>query len=394
MADWFDFNKKAIDIALEEYKALRQEIILLIQQRGQLLTVGFAAVVTVAGIGLTSIANLPKTEITTKTTQEFTSQSQSNPTPTPQPITTEVLITEVTNLDPNTNKPIENSKTRTKTTKTTVTNKPLISQDRKEIDPSSFSIEPKLIPAIIFGIIIPISCLFIIFLWNGYAYRTAQIGRYISENIEIKINRHYFAEFLTKYKPMSWETYMQSETWHPMEGLLVGLVFGVIGIPSSTLPLFIFNIPSFVLAWYWWYLSPIITSGLLVVFIISVFGINKIRNSKNSKAIIANLEEINEDQEDPQTKLKPLKLLAWKDDASSIIEAKNYRTAQEISIVIEFLGDIFKNPIDNLENGQIEQRLQIIGAKNIADIAREVREDTNIPHDDKWNQFIARLIRL
>jgi hypothetical protein len=89
--------------------------------------------------------------------------------------------------------------------------------------------------------------------------------RYISENIEIKINRYYFAKFPTRYKPISWETYMQSERWSPEEGFFVGLVFGGIGIPSSISPLLILKIPCFVAAWYWWYLSPIITVFFAIV---------------------------------------------------------------------------------------------------------------------------------
>jgi hypothetical protein len=157
-------------------------------------------------------------------------------------------------------------------------------------------------------------------------------------------------------------------------------------------------------------------------FIYKVFDINRIRNNENPKTIIEGLEKIKEDKKDSSTKIKPLKLFAWnEEDTSEALKVEQMekllllQSIGEVNIADiakairedtnipdddkwnEFIAQVNARPqlaewpSKALKNGQIEQLLQSIGEVNIADIAKAIREDTNIPDDDKWNEFIAQV---
>lgn len=63
-----DINK-AIDVCMEEYKTLRTEILQTIQNRTNVIVFGGGLVLTLLGIGISPIANLPIMKETTTVTR-------------------------------------------------------------------------------------------------------------------------------------------------------------------------------------------------------------------------------------------------------------------------------------------------------------------------------------
>ena len=63
-----DINK-AIDVCMEEYKTLRTEILQTVQNRSNVIVFGGGLVLTLLGIGISPIANLPIMKETTTITR-------------------------------------------------------------------------------------------------------------------------------------------------------------------------------------------------------------------------------------------------------------------------------------------------------------------------------------
>jgi regulator of replication initiation timing len=222
-----DINK-AIDVCMEEYKTLRTEILQTIQNRTNVIVFGGALVLTLLGIGISPIANLPimkKTTTITRIPTTTTTQTTKGEKKTTKGETTQTTISHPKGDSSHEIKP-KNSKPTSST---------LVIKEKdtatETISPQNFyatPIERRIPSAIILGIIVPASCGLIIFLVNASNHQVVRIGRYIATNIEPKINDLYFNNLPVAQKPIVWETYMQTLRFGPEEGYSVKSVFGTI----------------------------------------------------------------------------------------------------------------------------------------------------------------------
>jgi hypothetical protein len=218
-----DINK-AIDVCMEEYKTLRTEILQTIQNRTNVIVFGGALVLTLLGIGISPIANLPIMKETTTVTR---------------------IPTDTTTIEKKTGNTIKQTishpkgdsshEIKPKNSKPTSSTLVIKEQDTatETISPQKqdfydIPIARRIPSAIILGIIVPASCRLIIFLVNASNHQIVRIGRYIATNIEPKINDLYFNNLPGVQKPIVWETYMQTLRFGPEEGYSVKSVFGTI----------------------------------------------------------------------------------------------------------------------------------------------------------------------
>ncbi len=224
-----DINK-AIDVCMEEYKTLRTEILQTIQNRTNVIVFGGALVLTLLGIGISPIANLPimkeTTTITRIPTNTTTIETTKGEKKTTKGETTQTTISHPKGDSSHEIKP-KNSKPTSSTSvikeKDTVTATETISPQKYDIP-----IERRIPSVIILGIMVPASCGLIIFLVNASNHQVVRIGRYIATNIEPKINDLYFNNLPVAQKPIVWETYMQTLRFGPEEGTWIKRVFGTI----------------------------------------------------------------------------------------------------------------------------------------------------------------------
>ncbi len=171
-----DINK-AIDVCMEEYKTLRTEISQTIQNRTNVIVFGGALVLTLLGIGISPIANLPIMKDTTTVTRiptDTTTIEKRTGNTIKQTISHSKADSNHTNQEKNSGLVIKEKDTETET---------ISRQNFYDIP-----IERRIPSAIILGIIVPASCILIILLVNGNTYLIVRIGRYIATNIEPKIN--------------------------------------------------------------------------------------------------------------------------------------------------------------------------------------------------------------
>jgi hypothetical protein len=226
-----DINK-AIDVCMEEYKTLRTEILQTIQNRTNVIVFGGGLVLTLLGIGISPIANLPIMKETTTVTRiptTTTTQTTKGEKKTTKGETTQTTISHPKGDSSHEIKP-KNSKPTSSTSvikeKDTVTATETISPQKQDF--YDIPIARRIPSAIILGIIVPASCRLIIFLVNASNHQIVRIGRYIATNIEPKINDLYFNNLPGVQKPIVWETYMQTLRFGPEEGYSVKSVFGTI----------------------------------------------------------------------------------------------------------------------------------------------------------------------
>jgi hypothetical protein len=218
-----DINK-AIDVCMEEYKTLRTQILQTIQNRTNVIVFGGGLVLTLLGIGISPIANLPIMKETTTVTR---------------------IPTDTTTIEKKTGNTIKQTishpkgdsshEIKPKNSKPTSSTLVIKEQDTatETISPQKqdfydIPIARRIPSAIILGIIVPASCRLIIFLVNASNHQIVRIGRYIATNIEPKINDLYFNNLPGVQKPIVWETYMQTLRFGPEEGYSVKSVFGTI----------------------------------------------------------------------------------------------------------------------------------------------------------------------
>ncbi|CCI22309.1 hypothetical protein [Microcystis aeruginosa] len=214
-----DINK-AIDVCMEEYKTLRTEILQTVQNRSNVIVFGGGLVLTLLGIGISPIANLPIMKETTTITR----------------IPTNTTTTETTKGEKKTtiSHPKGDSSHEIKPKNSKPTSSTLVIKEKdtatETISPQKYGIpiERRIPSAIILGIMVPASCGLIIFLVNASNHQVVRIGRYIATNIEPKINDLYFNNLPVTQKPIVWETYMQTLRFGPEEGIWVKRVFGTI----------------------------------------------------------------------------------------------------------------------------------------------------------------------
>ncbi|TRU82067.1 MAG: hypothetical protein EWV76_01140 [Microcystis novacekii Mn_MB_F_20050700_S1] len=228
-----DINK-AIDVCMEEYKTLRTQILQTIQNRTNVIVFGGALVLTLLGIGISPIANLPIMKETTTVTR------------IPTDTTTNTITTKIEKKTLNiTEQTISQSQSHPEgdsnhTNQETNSPSGLVIKEKatatEKISPQNFydiPIERRIPSAIILGIIVPVSCGLIIYLVYANNSQIAATGRYIATNIEPKINDLYFNNLPGGQKPIVWETYMQTLQFGPEEGNWVTVVFGGIALVAN-----------------------------------------------------------------------------------------------------------------------------------------------------------------
>jgi hypothetical protein len=231
-----DINK-AIDVCMEEYKTLRTEISQTIQNRTNVIVFGGALVLTLLGIGISPIANLPIMKETTTVTRiptDTTTIEKKTGNTIKQTISHPKADSNHTNQEKNSGLVIKEKDTETET---------ISRQNFYDIP-----IERRIPSAIILGIIVPASCILIILLVHGNTYLILRIGRYIATNIEPKINDLYFNNLPSGQKPIVWESYMQTFKIEAEENNWVTVVFGGIALVANVGGIFsLFNLNNMVL---------------------------------------------------------------------------------------------------------------------------------------------------
>jgi hypothetical protein len=251
-----DINK-AIDVCMEEYKTLRTEISQTIQNRTNVIVFGGALVLTLLGIGISPIANLPIMKETTTVTRiptDTTTIEKKTGNTIKQTISHPKADSNHTNQEKNSGLVIKEKDTETET---------ISRQNFYDIP-----IERRIPSAIILGIIVPASCGLIILLVNGNTYIMFIISRYIATNIEPKINDLYFNNLPSGQKPIVWESYMQTLKTQREEDNSVTVVFGGIALAANVGGIFsIFNIAELKIA-----LATMSNNGSLFVLLI-ILGI-------------------------------------------------------------------------------------------------------------------------
>ncbi len=261
-----DINK-AIDVCMEEYKTLRTEILQTGQNRTNVIVFGGALVLTLLGIGISPIANLPIMKETTTVTR---------------------IPTDTTRIEKKTGNTIKQTISHPKrdnshTNQETNSTSGLVIKE-KETETETISrqnfydipIERRIPSAIILGIIVPASCILIILLVHGNTYLIVRIGRYIATNIEPKINDLYFNNLPDGQKPIVWESYMQTLKFEAEENDWVTVVFGGIALVANVGSIFsAFNLNNIVFL-------PILLLVPLVI-IVSLWRWNRVTRQKMSE---------------------------------------------------------------------------------------------------------------
>ncbi|MCA2814470.1 MAG: hypothetical protein IM477_18865 [Microcystis sp. M090S1] len=251
-----DINK-AIDVCMEEYKTLRTEILQTVQNRTNVIVFGGALVLTLLGIGISPIANLPIMKETTTVTRiptDTTTIEKRTGNTIKQTISHSKADSNHTNQEKNSGLVIKEKDTETET---------ISRQNFYDIP-----IERRIPSAIILGIMVPASCGLIILLVHANTYLIVRIGRYIATNIEPKINDLYFNNLPSGQKPIVWESYMQTLKTEAEENDWVTVVFGGIALVANIGGIFsIFNIAELKIA-----LATMFNNGSLFVLLI-ILGI-------------------------------------------------------------------------------------------------------------------------
>ena len=372
-----DINK-AIDVCMEEYKTLRTEILQTVQNRTNVIVFGGALVLTLLGIGISPIANLPIMKDTTTVTR---------------------IPTDTTTIEKRTGNTIKQTISHPKadsnhTSQETKINSGLVI---KEKDTATETISPqkqdfydipiaRRIPsAIILGIIVPASCRLIIFLVNASNHQIVRIGRYIATNIESKINDLYFNNLPVAQKPIVWETYMQTLRFGSEEGTWVTVVFGGIALVANIGGIFsIFNIAELKIAEL--NIALILDKGLLfsllaivlaIVFLVRIIFIvvglktgNKIIQLRDGEGSLKKIwyKGINiENKEVKSTRI------FWINDRG------DFTSLYEIGAMI----DDRTNAIIEIENGSLKSRLQTLGEVDLANQVQNTKDSMQAQGADK-----------
>ncbi|GCL55930.1 hypothetical protein NIES3806_32860 [Microcystis aeruginosa NIES-3806] len=359
-----DINK-AIDVCMEEYKTLRTEILQTIQNRTNVIVFGGALVLTLLGIGISPIANLPIMKETTTITRIPTNTTTIETTKGEKK-TTKGETTQTTISHPKGDSSHEIKQKNSDTTSSTLVIKEK-DTETETISRQNFydiPIERRIPSAIILGIIVPASCGLIILLVNGNTYIMFIISRYIATNIEPKINDLYFNNLPSGQKPIVWESYMQTLKTQREEDNSVTVVFGGIALVANIGGIFsIFNIAELKIA-----LATMFNNGSLFVLLI-ILGIvflaiiifivvglktgNKIIQLRDGEGSLRKIwyKGIN-----AQNKEVKSTRIFWINDRGDFI------SLYEIGAMIDYRN----NAIIQVENGSLKSRLQTLDEFRLA----------------------------
>jgi uncharacterized membrane protein YesL len=314
-----DINK-AIDVCMEEYKTLTTEISQTIQNRTNVIVFGGALVLTLLGIGISPIANLPIMKETTTVTR---------------------IPTDTTTIS---GLVIKEKDTATET---------ISRQNFYDIP-----IERRIPSAIILGIIVPASCILIILLVHGNTYLILRIGRYIATNIEPKINDLYFNNLPSGQKPIVWESYMQTLKTEREEDNWVTVVFGGIALVANVGGIFsVVNILNNIVS-----LAILIVSlGTIIFIVLRLKTGNKFIQLRDGEGSLRKIwyKGIN-----AQNKEVKSTRIFWINDRG------DFTSLYEIGAMI----DDRTNAIIEIENGSLKSRLQTLGEVDLANQVENTKD--------------------
>jgi hypothetical protein len=353
-----DINK-AIDVCMEEYKTLRTEILQTVQNRSNVIVFGGGLVLTLLGIGISPIANLPIMKETTTVTETPNHRVEHKRTDQVENNIRKVETTWITEPTSKGNLVIKEKDTATET----------ISPQKYDIP-----IERRIPSAIILGIMVPASCGLIIFLVNASNHQVVRIGRYIATNIEPKINDLYFNNLPVAQKPIVWETYMQTLRFGPEEGTWIKSVFGTIqllglaGAVFAVVDIWIWIICILVLL-----LIPTKTRKIISHMYFSIF-------TEDSKEIAAlrdgegSLRKIWYKGINAQNKEVKSTRIFWK---------SNYRVWEMYQIVESMIDDRNKAINGIVGNDSLKSRLQTLGEFDLANQVQKTKDSMQAQGADK-----------
>ncbi|TRT47278.1 MAG: hypothetical protein EWV85_18325 [Microcystis aeruginosa Ma_QC_C_20070703_M131] len=377
-----DINK-AIDVCMEEYKTLRTEILQTIQNRTNVIVFGGALVLTLLGIGISPIANLPIMKETTTITRIPTNTTTIETTKGEKK-TTKGETTQTTISHPKGDSSHEIKQKNSDTTSSTLVIKEK-DTETETISRQNFydiPIERRITSAIILGIIVPASCGLIILLVNGNTYIMFIISRYIATNIEPKINDLYFNNLPSGQKPIVWESYMQTLKTQREEDNSVTVVFGGIALVANIGGIFsIFNIAELKIA-----LATMFNNGSLFVLLI-ILGIvflaiiifivvglktgNKIIQLRDGEGSLRKIwyKGIN-----AQNKEVKSTRIFWK---------SNHRVWEMYQIVESMIDDRNKAINGIVGNDSLKSRLQTLGEFDLANQVQKTKDSMQAQGADK-----------
>lgn len=373
-----DINK-AIDVCMEEYKTLRTQILQTMQNRTNVIVFGGGLVLTLLGIGISPIANLPimkeTTTVTRIPTDTTTIKTTKGEKKTTKGETTKTTISQISHPKGDSSHEIKQKNSKPISSTLVIKEKDTATEtiSPQKQDFYDIPIERRIPSAIILGIIVPASCGLIIFLVNANNSQIAATGRYIATNIESKINDLYFNNLPGNQKPIVWETYMQTLRFGSEEGTWVTVVFGGIALVANIGGIFsIFNIAEFKIAW-----ATMLNNGLLfllaiilgiVFFAIIIFivvqwttgkKITQLRDGEGSlkKIWYKGIDKQNEDVKSTR--------IFW-------IKLRRYFIPL-YQIVGEMIDDR-TNAINDIKNDSLKSKLQTLGEFRLANKVQNTKD--------------------
>jgi hypothetical protein len=410
-----DINK-AIDVCMEEYKTLRTEILQTVQNRSNVIVFGGGLVLTLLGIGISPIANLPIMKETTTITRIPTNTTTTETTKGEKK-TTKGETTQTTISHPKGDSSHEIKPKNSKPTSSTLVIKEKDTAT-ETISPQKYGIpiERRIPSAIILGIMVPASCGLIIFLVNASNHQVVRIGRYIATNIEPKINDLYFNNLPVAQKPIVWETYMQTLRFGPEENNWVTVVFGGIALVANVGGIFsVVNILNNIV------FSPIllVSLGIIIFIVVRLKTGNQIIQLRDGEGSLRKIwyKGINrENKEVKSTRIfwksnyRVWEMYQINDFKNLFNEIKNYSRNPEYNPPFYFnldnggrkdvnnIPELLELSIDNpdkfkehMDRGDFERWLDNIeiGETELANIAQATREKT-FPNDNERLHYFLR----
>jgi regulator of replication initiation timing len=365
-----DINK-AIDVCMEEYKTLRTEILQTVQNRSNVIVFGGGLVLTLLGIGISPIANLPIMKETTTITRIPTNTTTIETTKGEKK-TTKGETTQTTISHPKGDSSHEIKPKNSKPTSSTLVIKEKDTAT-ETISPQKYGIpiERRIPSAIILGIMVPASCGLIIFLVNASNHQVVRIGRYIATNIEPKINDLYFNNLPVAQKPIVWETYMQTLRFGPEENNWVTVVFGGIALVANVGGIFsVVNILNNIV------FSPIllVSLGIIIFIVVRLKTGNQIIQLRDGEGSLRKIwyKGIN-----AQNKEVKSTRIFWK---SNHRVWEMYKIWEMYQIVESMIDD--KNIIE-IENDSLKSRLQTLGEVDLANQVQNTKDSMKAQGADK-----------
>jgi hypothetical protein len=351
-----DINK-AIDVCMEEYKILRTEILQTGQNRTNVIVFGGALVLTLLGIGISPIANLPIMKETTTVTRiptDTTTIEKKIGNTIKQTISHPKADSNHTNQETNSTLVIKEKETET-----------------EKISRQNFydiPIERRIPSAIILGIIVPASCILIILLVHGNTHLIVRIGRYIATNIEPKINDLYFNNLPSGQKPIVWESYMQTLKIEVEENDWVTVVFGGIALVANVGGIFsVVNILNNIV------FSPIllVSLGTIIFIVLRLKTGNKFIQLRDGEGSLRKIwyKGIN-----AQNKEVKSTRIFWK---------SNHRVWEMYQIVESMIDDRNKAINGIVGNDSLKSRLQTLGEVDLANQVQNTKDSMKAQGADK-----------